>query len=211
MPVATAGSFRDPLPNLTGSGDGGAAYGRFTPRWCLAGRGLTIMITAAGDGNRRGGRRLAARGMTAVLLLSGTSQMQAQQPAAEAVAAQAPNRLLLDRELPPAVMAGPSQVNVELLLSKMLPPRSDAPSDWDAAAPCLHQPGEPRFLPPCIPPAPCHPAYPPHPSDLVGVFGCPTCGPRYRGPCEPRLGTHDHGRLPRLHALGDAAFDAFYR
>ena len=64
--------------------------------------------------------------MTAVLLLSGTSQMQAQQPAAEAVAAQAPNRLLLDRQLPPAVMADSSQVNVELLLSKMSKTKTNA-------------------------------------------------------------------------------------
>ena len=102
LSVVTAGSFRDPLPNFAGSGDGGAAYGRLSSRRCLAVQGLTIMITAAGDGNRRGGRRLAARGMTAVLLLSGTSQMQAQQPAAQAVAAPAPNRLLRDRQLPPA-------------------------------------------------------------------------------------------------------------
>jgi hypothetical protein len=97
------------------------------------------------------------------------------------------------------------------LLEKLVPARSDAPYDWLAPRLDLAGPGEPRLLSPCVPPAPCHPAYPPWPLDLIGVAGAPTCGPRYRGPCEPRLGSHDSRRFPRLHAACDAAFDAFYR
>ena len=96
-------------------------------------------------------------------------------------------------------------------LATMLPPRTDSPADWHAGVEPLHSCGEPRLLPPCVPPPPCHPANPPRPFDLVGVNGVPTCGPIYRGPCQPRTGTHDGGPLPRMHRLHDRAFDWFYR
>jgi hypothetical protein len=116
-----------------------------------------------------------------------------------------------DRTRPAPTAADAPPADVEPLLASMLPPRSDSPTDWHAPPPFLYFCGEPRRLAPCVPPAPCHPAYPPFPTDLVGVAGLPTCGPRYRGPCEPRLGTHAQGPLPRLHGVCDAAFDAFYR
>lgn len=96
-------------------------------------------------------------------------------------------------------------------LGKMLPPRTDSPFDWRAGLEPLHDCGEPRWLPPCIPPPPCHPATPPQPFDLIGVDGFPTRGPRYRGPCCPRTGTHDEGPFPCMHRLHDRAFDLFYR
>ena len=148
------------------------------------------------------------------------AEVRGDSPVSEAVDAPRPEQPAASRQsastagrrLPPIpATANPSPASVELLLSRMLPARSDAPADWFAGPDPLHYPCEPRFLVPCIPPAPCHPAYAPYPADLVGVRGSPTCGPRYRGPCEPRLGTHDHAHLPRLHALGDAAFDCFYR
>lgn len=95
-------------------------------------------------------------------------------------------------------------------LAKLLPPRTDTPTDWHAPLEPLHDCGEPRVLPPCIPPPPCHPSLPPQPFDLVGARGCPTCGPIYRGPCAPRTGTHDVGPLPRLHRVHDRLFDWFY-
>lgn len=96
-------------------------------------------------------------------------------------------------------------------LASILPPRTDSPADWYAGVEPLHNCGEPRLLPPCVPPPPCHPSFPPEPYDLVGVDGMPTSGPRYRGPCCPRTGTHDNGSLPRVHRLHDRAFDWFYR
>ncbi len=96
-------------------------------------------------------------------------------------------------------------------LAKILPPRTDSPLYWRAGLEPLHDCGEPRWLPPCIPPPPCHPSCPPQPFDLIGVDGMPTRGPRYRGPCCPRTGTHDDGPLPRLHRVHDRAFDWFYR
>lgn len=157
------------------------------------------------------GRTAVARWFVAGLALHVASQGCGAEPEVEAVAAPRPEQLAGGPRLPPPIAADASAGNVDALLAKMLPARSDSPADWMAAAPCLHHPGEPRILPPCIPPAPCHPAFPPHPADLVGARGMPTCGPRYKGPCAPRLGTHDHSRLPRLHAACDAAFDAFYR
>lgn len=146
-----------------------------------------------------------------------TAEVRGAAPGAEAVDAPRPaasrqSVSTAGRRPPPIeATANPNPASVELLLSRMLPARSDAPADWFAGPDPLHDPCEPRFLVPCIPPAPCHPASAPCPADLIGVRGSPTCGPRYRGPCEPRLGTHDHAHLPRLHALGDAAFDCFYR
>lgn len=97
------------------------------------------------------------------------------------------------------------------LLDRLLPPRSDATDDWSTGSACLHGPGEPRWITPCIPGPPCDPSRPPHPFDLVGVRGAPTAGPVYRGPCAGRVGTHDCGPAPRLHRVPDALFDRFYR
>ena len=109
----------------------------------------------------------------------------------------------------------PDSVTVErqtvALLDRLLPPRSDADDDWSAGSACLHGPGEPRWITPCIPGPPCDPSRPPHPFDLVGVRGAPTAGPVYRGPCAGRLGSHDCGPAPRLHRVPDALFDRFYR
>jgi len=95
-------------------------------------------------------------------------------------------------------------------LEGMLPPRTDSTHDWFAGVEPLHRCGEPRLLPTCVPPAPCHPAFPADPFDLVGIHGGATCGPIYRGPCAPRTGTHDAGPLPRLHRVHDRMFDWFY-
>ena len=96
------------------------------------------------------------------------------------------------------------------VLAKLLPPRTDSASDWYTPLEPLHRCGEPRLLPTCVPPPPCHPALPPRPYDLVGMPGAPTCGPIYRGPCAPRTGTHDNGPHPRIHRIHDRAFDWFY-
>lgn len=94
--------------------------------------------------------------------------------------------------------------------STRLPPRTDSTADWFAPLEPLHHCGEPRLLPTCVPPPPCHPSQPPQPFDLVGVRGGPTCGPIYRGPCAPRTGTHDDGPLPRIHRVHDRMVDWFY-
>ena len=96
------------------------------------------------------------------------------------------------------------------LMAKMLKPRSDSWADWYAPLEPLHRCGEPRALPPCVPPPPCHPSLPPAPYDLVGVQGTPSCGPIYDGPCSPRTGTHDECPHPHLHRLQDKLFDWFY-
>lgn len=90
-----------------------------------------------------------------------------------------------------------------------LPPRTDTPQDWIAAVEPLYGPCEPRALSPRVPPPPCHPSEPPHPYDLIGVDGEPSCGPIYRGPCEPRAGRHAAGLLP-LRRVCDRLFDWFY-
>jgi hypothetical protein len=97
------------------------------------------------------------------------------------------------------------------LLSKLLPGRSDSPYDWHAPVEPLHVGCEPYALPPCVPPPPCHPSEPPQPYDLVGMRGVPSGGPIYRGPCEPRTGTHDHCHFPWYHRLHDRFVDHFYR
>jgi len=124
----------------------------------------------------------------------------------------------LGASLPPDPLAGSPRIDpattgpdAEAVLASLLPARSDSPADWVAPLEPLHHCGEPRLLPPCVPPAPCHPALPPRPLDLVGVRGLPTCGPRYGGPCAPRTGSHDEGPLPRLHRVPDRFFDWFYR
>ena len=96
-------------------------------------------------------------------------------------------------------------------MAKMIKPRTDSWADWSAPLEPLHRCGEPRALPPCVPPPPCHPSLPPAPYDLVGVQGVPSCGPIYGGPCEPRTGTHDDGPHPHLHRVSDRFFDMFYR
>lgn len=98
----------------------------------------------------------------------------------------------------------------DAMLATMLPQRSDRAVDWYAPLEPLHRCGEPRLLPTCVPPPPCHPALPPRPLDLVGMAGAPTCGPIYRGPCAPRTGTHDDGPHPRIHRVHDRLFDWFY-
>lgn len=99
----------------------------------------------------------------------------------------------------------------EAILARLLPPRSDAALDWGAGSSCLHAPGDPRWLTPCVPGPPCDPSLPPHPFDLVGIRGAPTGGPIYAGPCAPRTGSHDCGPAPRLHRVHDWMFDRFYR
>lgn len=100
--------------------------------------------------------------------------------------------------------------DAETMLRKMIPPRSDSWADWSAGTEPLHVCGEPRWLPPCVPPPPCHPSLPPRPYDLVGVRGEPTDGPIYRGPCNPRTGTHDDCPHPHARRLHDRLFDLFY-
>lgn len=93
----------------------------------------------------------------------------------------------------------------------LLPPRTDSPFDWHAGLEPLHHCGEPRALPPCVPPPPCHPSDPPCPADLVGKTGAPSCGPIYGGPCHPRTGSRDGTHFSWLHRIQDRLFDAFYR
>ncbi len=121
--------------------------------------------------------------------------------------AKAPDPLAGTLAIDPAVTGR----DAEAVMAKMLPARTDQPSDWQAGLEPLHYCGEPRLLPPCVPPPPCHPAAPPQPYDLIGVPGMPTRGPRYRGPCCPKTGTHDDGPLPHVHRLHNRVFDWFYR
>ena len=111
----------------------------------------------------------------------------------------------------PRMAAEKTGQDADKILAKMLKPRTDSWADWNAPLEPLHRCGEPRALPPCVPPPPCHPSLPPAPYDLVGVPGTPSCGPIYDGPCEPRTGTHDDCPHPHLHRLTDRFFDAFYR
>jgi len=101
-------------------------------------------------------------------------------------------------------------IDAERAIATMLPPRTDTPGDWLAPLDPLHECGEPRALPPCVPPPPCHPADPPAPYDLVGVRGVASRGPIYRGPCAPRAATKHEGPWGWLHALHDRCVDAFY-
>jgi hypothetical protein len=110
----------------------------------------------------------------------------------------------------PLVSPEKTGADADAMLRKMLPPRSDSWADWSSGTEPLHFCGEPRWLPPCVPPPPCHPSLPPQPYDLVGVRGTPTDGPIYRGPCQPRTGTHDDCPHPHLHRLHDRLFDVFY-
>ena len=110
----------------------------------------------------------------------------------------------------PRIDPATTGVDAERIVATLLPPRSDAPRDWVAPLEPLHDCGEPRALPPCVPPAPCHPARPPQPFDLVGVAGVPSCGPIYRGPCEPRSGTRHEGPWRWLASAHDRLVDFFY-
>lgn len=101
--------------------------------------------------------------------------------------------------------------DVKRTLATMLPPRDDSPRDWQTFIEPLHAAGEPRALPPCVPPPPCHPADPAVPFDLVGVAGVPSCGPIYRGPCAPRSATVHTGPFRWVPTLHDRFFDHFYR
>lgn len=111
----------------------------------------------------------------------------------------------------PAIKPETTGVDALKLLDRLLPGRSDTPYDWYAPVEPLHQPCEPRALSPCVPPPPCHPSEPPEPYDLVGVAGWPSCGPIYRGPCEPRTGTPHQGMFAWYHRLHDRFFDHFYK
>lgn len=110
----------------------------------------------------------------------------------------------------PRIDPSTTGADAERMLTTMLPRRDDSPRDWQATIEPLHACGEPRALPPCVPPPPCHPADPPAPFDLVGVAGMPTCGPIYRGPCAPRSASPHTGAFRWLHAAHDRFFDLFY-
>jgi hypothetical protein len=111
----------------------------------------------------------------------------------------------------PAIKPETTGIDALKVLDRLLPGRSDTPYDWYAPVESLHQSCEPRALPPCVPPPPCHPSEPPNPYDLVGVAGVPSCGPIYRGPCEPRTGTPHDGMFAWYHRLHDRFFDHFYK
>lgn len=110
----------------------------------------------------------------------------------------------------PPIDPATTGTDAERALARMLPPRSDSPRDWQAPLEPLHACGEPRLLPDCVPPPPCHPTAPPAPFDLVGARGVPTCGPIYRGPCAPRSATRHEGPWRWLRTFHDRLFDAFY-
>lgn len=146
-----------------------------------------------------------------IMLVAQASATTAVEPSSTPAAARSaadtiPDPLKGTQQIDPATTG----VDAEKVLQRMLPPRSDAPADWNAGIEPLHDCGEPRLLTPCVPPPPCHPSQPPRPYDLVGVRGMPTCGPRYRGPCDPRTGSHDNAHLPRVHRWHDRLFDWFY-
>lgn len=173
-------------------------------------------LSASGRRVATAGRRPVPAGLVAgACLVAATATSAAdlafalaeRQVSPAAAGVNAPDPLAGTPQIDPAT-TGP---DAEAVLASMLPPRSDSPADWYAPLEPLHACGEPRILPPCVPPPPCHPALPPHPYDLVGMRGEPTCGPIYGGPCAPRTGTHDAGRLPRLHRVPDRFFDWFYR
>jgi hypothetical protein len=150
--------------------------------------------------------------MAGTLWIGAAAGQDSAPPPPEARAADAPASRTPDPRagVVPLDADAPSR-NAMARIAGMLPPRTDSPADWQAGIEPLHSCGEPRLLPPCVPPPPCHPGNPPQPFDLIGRPGAPTCGPIYRGPCQPRTGTHDGGPLPRMHRLHDRAFDWFYR
>lgn len=111
----------------------------------------------------------------------------------------------------PAIKPETTGVDASGMLDTLLPGRSDSPFDWHAPVEPLHRQCEPLALPACVPPPPCHPSAPPHPEDLIGVRGCPSGGPIYRGPCEPRSGTPHAGPFAWYHRLHDRFVDHFYK
>ena len=164
----------------------------------------------------RPGHRLPLRALLAAAWLAAGAACRAADlaaallgpsPAAADATAGAPDPLAGTARIDPAT-TGP---DAERVLATLLPPRSDSPADWVAPLEPLHSCGEPRKLPRCVPPPPCHPALPPCPFDLVGVDGRPTRGPMYRGPCAPRTGSHDDCCFPRLRRVPERCFDWFYR
>jgi len=158
----------------------------------------------------------------ATVLVAGASTLPAADPAAgepslgRAAAGAASRGDMAIGRLPdplkgtPKIPADKTGQDAEKVLARMLKPRSDSWADWSSGVEPLHACGEPRALPPCVPPPPCHPSQPPDPYDLVGVPGEPSCGPIYEGPCAPRTGTHDACAHPHLHRLSDRFFDLFY-
>ena len=66
--------------------------------------------------------------------------------------------------------------NAAAALAAILPERSDLPTDWFAPVEPLHYACEPRALPPCVPPPPCHPSEPPDPYDSWAWRGGPRAG-----------------------------------
>lgn len=169
----------------------------------------------SGSIRRRGSRRSAgvrACALAIVMVLVGSSMhavvADQAEPSRETKEKADPKR---DSKAASKADAAKNGREVDALLGKLLPPRSDTPADWHASVECLHAPGEPRWLRPCVPPPPCDPSQPPNPFDLVGVRGQPTCGPIYRGPCEPRSRRHHHGAFAWYHHMSDRMFDRFYR
>lgn len=180
--------------------------GRRKSRICWAVAAMIMSATSAASG-----RDLDPNGDGRILRVARVSTTASEETSREAkslrtVADTMPDPLKGTEQIDPAKTG----VDAEQVLQRMLPPRSDAPADWYAGIEPLHDCGEPRLLAPCVPPPPCHPSQPPRPYDLIGVRGTATCGPRYRGPCEPRTGSHDDAHLPRVHRLQDRWFDWFY-
>ena len=191
------------------------------PRMCLV---VAVAAALGGSADAADFKTLLADAGTLVFGVS-----EAKPPAAPPTpvpappAAAAPPTVLVaqrpdDAKLPidrladtPKVDASQTGRDADAILQKLLPPRSDTSADWYASDECLHGPGEPRALAPCVPPPPCDPSQPPHPYDLVGVHGTPSCGPIYRGPCEPRSARNHHGVFAWYHHLRDRMFDHFYR
>lgn len=110
----------------------------------------------------------------------------------------------------PAIKPEATGADAAVMLDSLLPGRTDSAFDWYAPVEPLHRPCEPMALAPCVPPPPCHPSEPPDPYDLVGVAGCPSGGPIYRGPCAPRAGTPHAGPFAWYHRLHDRFVDRFY-
>jgi hypothetical protein len=138
--------------------------------------------------------------------------LEASEPVDEGVAQAAAETAVPDPlKGTPAIKPETTGIDALKVLDRLLPGRSDTPYDWYAPVESLHQSCEPRALPPCVPPPPCHPSEPPNPYDLVGVAGVPSCGPIYRGPCEPRTGTPHDGMFAWYHRLHDRFFDHFYK
>jgi len=147
-----------------------------------------------------------------LVLVTAARLLEASEPVDEGVAQAAAETALPDPlKGTPAIKPETTGVDALKVLDTLLPGRSDSPYDWHAPVEPLHQSCEPRALPPCVPPPPCHPSEPPNPYDLVGVAGWPSCGPIYRGPCAPRTGTPHDGMFAWYHRLHDRFFDHFYK